>query len=54
MSNDGRRQYATEFKVEAVKMVLNGRSVNDVAEKLGIQPGFRWKKFYTSNQYCNR
>lgn len=48
MSTDGRRQYSAEFKVESVKMVLNGRSVNDVADKLGINPGMlsRWKREY--------
>ena len=48
MSNDNRRQYTAEFKIEAVKMVLNGRSVNDVADGLGINASMlsRWKREY--------
>ena len=48
MSHDSRRQYTAEFKIEAVKLVLNGRSVNDVADSLGINRGIlsRWKREY--------
>jgi transposase len=41
-----RRKYTREFKIEALKMVLDdGRTVTDVAEALGIDRSLlqRWK-----------
>ena len=41
-----RRKYSREFKVEAVKQVVEkGRSVAEVAEGLGVNPNMlsRWK-----------
>ncbi len=42
-----RRQYTKEFKVEAVRLVLEeGRPISDVARELGIGENLlhRWKK----------
>ena len=42
----GRRQYSTEFKEEAVQMLLEGHSAPKVAANLGLSgPGllYRWK-----------
>ena len=46
MSYQHRRQYDSEFKTEAVRLVLNGRSIRDVADNLGISYGMlaRWKR----------
>lgn len=46
MSYQQRRQYDSEFKTEAVRLVLNGRSIRDVAANLGISNGMlaRWKR----------
>lgn len=44
-----RRRYSSEFKLEAVKLLeQQGRTVVDVAESLGIQPGMlhRWRAQY--------
>ncbi len=44
-----RRQYTKEFKVEAVRLVLEeGRPISDVARELGIGENLlrRWKKKY--------
>lgn len=52
MSKRNRNKYKKEFKVEAVRMVIEqGRTVNDVAEGLGIHPGVlqRWKKEFGNN-----
>ena len=40
-----RRQHSREFKLEAVKQVLNGRTVLEVADNLGINRNMltRWK-----------
>jgi len=40
-----RRKYDSEFKAEVLKMVLNGRSVREVSESLGIGENliYRWK-----------
>ena len=41
-----RRKYSAEFKREAVRLTREpGRTVGDVAEKLGIHPGLlqRWR-----------
>ena len=40
-----RRKYDTSFKEEVLKMVLNGRPVNEVAQSLGIGENliYRWK-----------
>jgi transposase len=48
MSYQHRRQYDSEFKTEAVLLVLNGRSIRDVADNLGISYGMlaRWKREY--------
>jgi transposase len=43
-----RRKYNSEFKSEAVKLVLNGKSTYEVASDLGINPAMlaRWKREY--------
>lgn len=48
MSNDSRRRYDSTFKEEAVKLVLRGRSLKQVAKDLGIHDGMlsRWKREY--------
>jgi transposase len=41
-----RRKYEREFKIEAVRMiVLQGRTINDVARSFGIHPNIvtKWK-----------
>ena len=40
-----RRRHSREFKLEAVKQVLNGRTVLEVADNLGINRNMltRWK-----------
>ena len=46
-----RRKHALEFKIEAVKQVVDGgRSISEVAEGLGIHPSLltRWKSLYAS------
>ncbi len=45
MGKSPRRKYSREVKVEAVKPVLNGRPVSEVAESLGINRNMlaRWK-----------
>lgn len=47
-----RRRYDPEFKAEAVKLVLNGRSISEVASDLGIHPGMlsRWKREYLEHK----
>jgi transposase len=39
------RHYDAEFKINALKMVENGRSVSSVAKSLGIKPGllYSWR-----------
>ena len=37
MKKRGRRQYSAEFKEDAVKLVLSGRSVGEAAEKDGLK-----------------
>jgi transposase len=34
-----RRRFTLEFKAQAVKRVLDGRSLSDVATELGLSPG---------------
>ncbi len=43
-----RREYTREFKIEAVKQVVGGRRVCDVAESLGVNPNVlsRWKRTF--------
>ena len=43
---EGRRKYDSAFKEEVLKMVFNGRPVNEVAQSLGIGENliYRWKK----------
>ena len=40
-----RRKYDNEFKLDVLKMLSGGRSVQDVSQSLGINPGMvhRWK-----------
>jgi len=40
-----RRQYSLEFKREAVGMLLEGATANEVSEQLGVSQGllYRWK-----------
>ena len=46
MSIQQRRQYDSAFKTEAVRLVLNGKSIREVASNLGISYGMlaRWKR----------
>jgi transposase len=46
-----RRKYDPEFKTEAVRLVLNGRTTQDVAANLGISYGMlaRWKREFTKH-----
>ena len=48
MSPKQRKQYDQQFKIEAVKLVLSGRSLYEVAHNLGIHPTMltRWKRQY--------
>ncbi len=48
MEPNQRRKYDSEFKAEAVKLVLKGRSINEIASDLGINSGMlaRWKREY--------
>ena len=39
MSIQQRRQYDSAFKTEAVRLVLNGKSIREVASNLGISYG---------------
>ena len=41
-----RRKYDVSFKAEAVKMIVSGRSVPDIARSLGVGENlvYRWKK----------
>ena len=45
-----RRQHAEEFKIEAVRLLLNRgeRTVSEIAENLGVNPNQlqRWRKRY--------
>jgi transposase len=52
MSPRQRKRYDSEFKREAVRLVLSGRTVSDVADGLGIHPNVlsRWKREYLENQ----
>jgi len=46
LMGETRRKYSREFKLEAVRMVVEqGRSVRDVAKGLGVNPGViqRWR-----------
>lgn len=46
-ASEGRREYGTEFKEEAVQMLLDGHSASSVIERLGISNTnvlYRWKK----------
>jgi transposase len=51
MSVQRRRRYDSEFKTEAVRLVLSGRTVRDVASNLGISYGMlaRWKREYENH-----
>ena len=46
-----RRKYNSEFKTEAVRLVLNGKSITEVASNLGIHPNIlaRWRKEYLND-----
>jgi transposase len=46
-----RRKYNSEFKTEAVRLVLNGKSITDVASDLGINPNVlsRWRREYLND-----
>jgi transposase len=52
MSSENRRHHSSEFKLEAVKLILNGRSTSEVAAGLGISPAMlsRWKREYLKEQ----
>ena len=43
-----RRKYDSQFKMEAVRLILNGKSINQVATDLGIHPNIlaRWRREY--------
>jgi transposase len=48
MKKRGRRQYSAEFKEDAVKLVLSGRSLGEVAKDLDIERSClgRWRIEY--------
>lgn len=53
MNKTTRRSYSKEFKVNAVKMVLEeGRRASEVARELNISPNsiFNWKRQYLEDQ----
>ena len=43
-----RRRYDADFKKEAVRLVLNGKSINEAASDLGISSNIlaRWRREY--------
>ena len=47
-----RRKYTREFKLNAVKMVIDGRTVSDVAESLGLSRGVlqTWKSKFRDDR----
>ena len=51
MTIQHRRKYDAEFKTEAVRLVLNGRSLQNVASNLGISYGMltRWKREFVKH-----
>lgn len=48
MSANVRRKYDAQFKTEAVRLVLNGKSIKQVADDLGINANVlsRWRREY--------
>ncbi len=48
MSHEQRKRYDQQFKIEAVKLVMSGRPLHEVARNLGIHPTMltRWKRQY--------
>jgi transposase len=48
MSSLQRRKYDAQFKIEAVRLVLNGRPIKQVASDLGINANVlsRWRREY--------
>ena len=44
--SESRRQYTREFKIEAVRMLNNGKSGRDIEGELGIGKGvvYRWRR----------
>jgi transposase-like protein len=49
----GYRHYDAEFKLNALKMVENGRSVSSVAKSLGIKPGLLYSWLFKLTQLSN-
>jgi transposase len=47
-----RRVFTEEFKSDVVRMVLGGRTVQDVAAKMGVKESLvhRWKKEYLARE----
>jgi transposase len=50
-----RRKYDTSFKEEVLKMILNGRPVNEVAQSLGIGENliYKWKSRSDKQQHVS-
>ena len=48
MSTLQRRRYDAQFKIEAVRLILNGKSTKEVASDLGINASIlgRWRREY--------
>ena len=47
-----RRKFDSQFKMEAVRLVLNGKSITQVADDLGINANVlaRWKREYLQDK----
>lgn len=52
MSDQQRKKYDYEFKVGAVKLILNGKPIVEVANDLDLNPSMlsRWKREYLKDQ----
>ena len=52
MSPQYRKRYDSDFKIGAVKLVLNGKPVSEVARDLDLSPSMlaRWKREYLKDQ----
>lgn len=52
-SSTSRRSFTSEFKEEAVRMMLDGHSARSVAERLGLSGTnvlYRWKKNFLGRE----
>ena len=52
MSPEQLKKYDTEFKIGAIKLILNGKPVAEVARDLDLNPSMlaRWKREYLKDQ----